>query len=631
MNIKGWYTILLFMCIAYCTLGQSTSRLGRFKVDQTKGCAPFTVTITIIDPWMCDADNPCDMFFGETSGAQNLTFTHTYTQPGTFLLRVLFQTKGFDDISIQVFPNTPPAFDLYTCGGNQVSVNITDTNYNQYVINYNDGTPEVVKPVGSLAKDQHAYGSSAIQTVTVKGRNVGALDNCNPASKNITTMASLPTPVITQLRVIDNTSIQLDFTGLPNILYRLEIATNTANTFQLVKTSYNVTSETISNLKPEDNYYCFRLGVFDPCNNRTEYSNTICSSNFDLSVQNNSNNLSWSTSVSGVSNFRLTRTSDGASFTTTVTSSPYADTDIVCGTEYCYQLTANYPNGSNSISLQKCGTAISTDRPAPVENITAIVGQPGVNLRWQTTSSITSVEFSVFKTNGNTNELLTKTALPQATDDAYVTESGACYKISYKDVCGNESSLSAEACPIQLSGNLLKDNSINLNWTTYSGWRNGVQDYVIEKYSEQGQLLQTFTPGTGVNFVDNSQDLANQIYIYVVRANAADFNLPQAVSNRITIIKDPNLFYPTAFTPNGDNLNDIFNVYGQYIDSFEMNIFNRWGELMYTTTQLDEGWDGNFRGNPMPEGTYAFVANITDSAGRNFNKSGSVVLLRKNK
>jgi gliding motility-associated-like protein len=99
----------------------------------------------------------------------------------------------------------------------------------------------------------------------------------------------------------------------------------------------------------------------------------------------------------------------------------------------------------------------------------------------------------------------------------------------------------------------------------------------------------------------------------------------------LVVTKSPNLFHPSAFTPNGDNLNDIFDVYGQFITDFEMNIFNRWGELLFTTSTLGQGWDGSYKGNTMPEGTYTFVAKITDHIGRTFKKSGTVVLLRKQK
>ena len=60
-----------------------------------------------------------------------------------------------------------------------------------------------------------------------------------------------------------------------------------------------------------------------------------------------------------------------------------------------------------------------------------------------------------------------------------------------------------------------------------------------------------------------------------------------------------------------------------------MKIFNRWGELLFATSDISTGWDGTYRGNDMPEGTYTFIANITDRAGRTFKRSGSVLLLRK--
>jgi gliding motility-associated-like protein len=103
------------------------------------------------------------------------------------------------------------------------------------------------------------------------------------------------------------------------------------------------------------------------------------------------------------------------------------------------------------------------------------------------------------------------------------------------------------------------------------------------------------------------------------------------VSNKITLTKTPLIFYPTAFTPDnqGPVENEVFRVFGQFITSFEMQIFNRWGELIYSSKNIDEGWDGTFRGNDVPEGTYAFIARMKDLTGASFTQSGSVVLLRK--
>jgi gliding motility-associated-like protein len=424
----------------------------------------------------------------------------------------------------------------------------------------------------------------------------------------------------------------MNFTTQPGIQYRLEIGQNSGTTFQLLRTIFNVSTETVTNLRTDDYYYCFRLGAFDPCNGTTIYSNVICSSNIDLGIANNVINVNWITSTTGVSNFRVGKTFAGGSQNVNDNASPYSDTELICGTEYCYRVTTVYPNGSQSISVEKCGTAISTDVPSPIENISSIVEEQGVSLTWAETAGFTPSEYSVFRSlNGSATELLGTTPTAEMPDQAYTTESGTCYKISYVDVCGNESPFSEEVCPIRLTGNLESNNTINLTWTAYNGYKDGVTEYVVEKFSANGDLLQTFNPGASLAFYDPTEDLTEQSVIYRVTAIPVAAGISESTSNRLAITKNPNLFHPTAFTPNGDNLNDVFDVYGQFITDFEMNIFNRWGELLFTTSTLGQGWDGTAKGNSMPEGTYTFVAKITDHLGRTFKKSGTVVLLRKQK
>jgi gliding motility-associated-like protein len=67
----------------------------------------------------------------------------------------------------------------------------------------------------------------------------------------------------------------------------------------------------------------------------------------------------------------------------------------------------------------------------------------------------------------------------------------------------------------------------------------------------------------------------------------------------------------------------------EYISSFELKIFNRWGEMVFFSTDMDRGWDGSFKGIKMPEGTYVFRTQIKDTAGRTFDYSGSLVLLKR--
>ena len=107
------FFLILTFGISWLAEAQYTSVLGRFDVDQVKGCAPFTINVAINPPFVCDAGNACDMDYEGDGTFQSLTFTHTYTQPGTYYLRILFQTTGFDSIAVEVTPNVPPAFDVY--------------------------------------------------------------------------------------------------------------------------------------------------------------------------------------------------------------------------------------------------------------------------------------------------------------------------------------------------------------------------------------------------------------------------------------------------------------------------------------------------------------------------------------
>ena len=70
---------------------------------------------------------------------------------------------------------------------------------------------------------------------------------------------------------------------------------------------------------------------------------------------------------------------------------------------------------------------------------------------------------------------------------------------------------------------------------------------------------------------------------------------------------DCEIYIPNSFTPNGDQVNDLFHpVTGCYYEEFDLDIQNRWGEIVYKMRSLEDGWDGTFRGQPAPEGVYTY-------------------------
>lgn len=88
------------------------------------------------------------------------------------------------------------------------------------------------------------------------------------------------------------------------------------------------------------------------------------------------------------------------------------------------------------------------------------------------------------------------------------------------------------------------------------------------------------------------------------------------------------IHFPNAFTPNGDGRNDVFVYTARLIERVELRVYNRWGELLFQTNIIEEGWDGSYRGAPAPQGTYLFRADVTDQLGNRFVEQGRLMLLQ---
>lgn len=94
------------------------------------------------------------------------------------------------------------------------------------------------------------------------------------------------------------------------------------------------------------------------------------------------------------------------------------------------------------------------------------------------------------------------------------------------------------------------------------------------------------------------------------------------------LCKEPELFIPTAFSPNGDNKNDLFLVRGNTIESIYFAVYDRWGELVFESNQRDKGWDGTFRGKEATSDVYVYYVNLTCVNKDRFEKKGNITLIR---
>jgi gliding motility-associated-like protein len=90
------------------------------------------------------------------------------------------------------------------------------------------------------------------------------------------------------------------------------------------------------------------------------------------------------------------------------------------------------------------------------------------------------------------------------------------------------------------------------------------------------------------------------------------------------------IWVPNAFSPDGDGLNDMFRPVSNNIRQYSLNIYSRYGELVFTSAQPDNGWDGTFQGESCPEGNYIYVIVYQSSftPPENTTLTGNIVLVR---
>ncbi len=92
----------------------------------------------------------------------------------------------------------------------------------------------------------------------------------------------------------------------------------------------------------------------------------------------------------------------------------------------------------------------------------------------------------------------------------------------------------------------------------------------------------------------------------------------------------PDIYIPNSFTPNGDGLNDEFKIVSlKEFSEFKMSIYNRWGELLFESTDKNKGWDGTFKGKYVPYGVYVYLVTGTiKDTNEQIKRNGTVTVLR---
>jgi gliding motility-associated-like protein len=607
-----------------------------FEADILKGCVPFTVNMA--DCSGADADL---IFYDYGEGPTTAT-SHTYQNAGIYSIKQLINSgNGGKELLktdyIEAIERLPINVDITVCEERKVQVSIKDEYYAEYLIDFGDGTSQTVSGLNDVT---HTYSDENQKTITVSGFFSSQSSSCAEITRTITPIGSIDTADLTLVELNSSTTATLHFSLASGINYQLEQSIN-GGSFSVVTNLIDVSTHTLSNLNTQTETSVFRITAISPCGGQNSSSPEINTTFLEVDVQNGVNELRWTKSeLANFDRFQILRNGVEIASTSQADITILLDTDIECNKEYCYQIIG-YANAeqTQSISQTVCVKANIEADLEPITNIIASVNEDNqVVLSWDLPDSTTSIEeLQILRISDSTDslELVIPSAETYIDLNSFASNSQYCYQVTYQDVCGNKAETSQLVCPIFLTGEQ-SDTQADLNWTecNFLGDKTNTDTtladevvYIVEKLDEEGNI---FSEGatTELNFLDTFGDDDAQTITYRIKVCTSD-SIPVCVySNIYTVVLSSYLKIPTAFSPNGDGLNDTFGVVGRFLVEMDMEIYNLWGNPIFKGTGTEIRWDGSVNGKEAPQATYSYYITAKDKRGRIFKQTGHIVLVK---
>ena len=275
---------------------------------------------------------------------------------------------------------------------------------------------------------------------------------------------------------------------------------------------------------------------------------------------------------------------------------------------------------NNVITAPAVNSFCSTGDPGVITGSTPTGGNHTYVFQWQ--SSTDNVTFS--NVAGATAKDYDPAVLNTTTYYRRTVTSGACATplISSPVQIGVIQPLPAPAVNVGVT----TTSSVTFQWDAV----NGATGYQVSL--DNGQ---NFTdPSSGSNGLTHTVSglQVQQHVTIIVRAVGSSSCALSSNSTAVTgIAASPlgdQIFVPNAFTPNGDGRNDIVYVHSANIKSLKFYIYDQWGELLYTSLNQANGWDGTYKGNKEPVGVYVYYLEAVMNDGQWVNRKGTITLLR---
>ena len=264
----------------------------------------------------------------------------------------------------------------------------------------------------------------------------------------------------------------------------------------------------------------------------------------------------------------------------------------------------------SEMSFPTCSMVELNSPIVATEVITAtVVDDKGVKIVWEKSLETDFYSYDIYRQDSRNETKPTNYVFLASVKDVNtleyidyaidVDEESFCYKVVVTDNCGHISVPSNRGCNIVLKGESVPW-KFHLDWQDYSQWKNGVREFELKRSVDTGILRPIVrVDHPMMNYTDSDLDYDWGGYYYQVTAFESDkipdsSNYAESVSNTIYLVQPPHLYVPSAFTPNEDNLNDNWGIVPVFVKDYHLEVFNRWGEKVYESTNKKKQWHGEF-------------------------------------
>ncbi len=393
--------------------------------------------------------------------------------------------------------------------------------------------------------------------------------------------------------------------------------------------------------------YCFSMQSADKCGNVSYGSFEHCTILLTGSqIIRPANLLNWSSYDGWVPDwYYIYRAGNNGIFNRidSVSENVLTYTDsTICDENYCYYILAV----NNSLKVASKSNIICfkdqyvRDNTVPNLRYATVLNNNLIQIKWDSSSYKNMAEYQVGKYSQNagwTNSYIVTKANVFTDQNVKINDSSYTYRVRTIDKCGYPGPESNIGTSILLKQNVNNDN-VSLNWCNYHNWLPGVQNYKVQIQLKDRQFKTIATlSGLDTSYTDDSvYNAIDTAYCYRVIAIENGSNPDSSISNMTCAVLPTKFFVPNAFSPNGDDLNDVwkvssvsvYNVIGDKLRQFSMKVYNRWGTLVFESDDIQKGWDGTFEGQKVEAGVYVYIISATGMNAKNFNLSGNLTLIR---